>query len=222
MPVRSHNYVGNLTMSAFRFRFNSFVTERAKYQSHRTDGQYTQYSALNSASVHRTGPKIPPFDSRGNYLFEYLTITCIQSNLSNIFTNIYHCFDFRTEIMPNYIFNNNIRVNSCTICHFHARYLLYKVSYLIYFTLAEFLSSSSIFCSQTLSQMSRRSRFMTRYLNLCCCSVARAWPSYGCNTAVDHSVAKICQKFWLDRHKNIAKCFCLADLLRWQIFIEFG
>ena len=99
----------------------------------------------NSASVHRTGPKIPPFDSTGNYLFEYLNIIGIQSNLGIIFTNIYHCFDFRTEIPANYIFNNNIRVYSCTICHFHARYLLYKVSYFIYFTLTEFLSSSSIF-----------------------------------------------------------------------------
>ena len=103
----------------------------------------------NSASVHRTAPKIPPFDSRGNYhhhhLFEYLNIIGIQSNLGIIFTNIYQCFDFRTEIPTNYIFNNNIRANSCTICHFHARYLLYKVSYFIYFTLTEFLSSSSIF-----------------------------------------------------------------------------
>ena len=99
----------------------------------------------NSASVHRTGPKIPPFDSTGNYLFEYLSIIGIQSNLGIIFTNIYQCFDFRMEIPVNYIFNNNIRVYSCTICHFHARYLLYKVSYFIYFTLTEFLSSSSIF-----------------------------------------------------------------------------
>ena len=33
---------------------------------------------------------------------------------------------------------------------------------------------------------------MTKYLNLCCCSVARVRPSYGRNTTVDHSVAKIC------------------------------
>ena len=48
----------------------------------------------NSASVHRTGPKIPPFDSTGNYLFEYLNIIGIQSNLGIIFTNIYQLFRF--------------------------------------------------------------------------------------------------------------------------------
>ena len=39
----------------------------------------------NSASVHRNGTKIPPFDSKGNNLFEYLNIILIQSNFKQYF-----------------------------------------------------------------------------------------------------------------------------------------
>ena len=50
---------------------NSFAPACAKYRADLIDGQYTQLVHYNSASVHQTGPKIPPFDSTRNYLFEY-------------------------------------------------------------------------------------------------------------------------------------------------------
>ena len=135
---------------AFRFRqrYVNYLTPSRR--SSQISFEFERWPSIlsilhySSGSMYRTRTKIPLFDSRGNNLYKYLSIICIQSNLSNIFTNIYQCFDFRTEIPTNYIFNNNIRVYSCTICHFHAQYLLYKVSY-IYFTLSEFVSSSSIF-----------------------------------------------------------------------------
>ena len=67
--------------------FNSFSPACAKYRADLIDGQYTQLVHYNSASVHRTGPKIPPFDSTRNYLFEYINI--IRIKILAIFSRIY-------------------------------------------------------------------------------------------------------------------------------------